>query len=118
MTIVSLTAPTGAFATGILCDDYAYAYSNTFTCATDKQRMSYIVYNAGTVSGINWRVEVSNDVNEGATGWYVQQSGTVATVTATGINIDTGFSLSRVGLRIDITAGTAVSGFAWVGVRG
>lgn len=118
MAIVSLSAPTGAFATGILCDDYAYQYSNAHTAAEDKTKVSYIMYNAGAVSGINWRVEVSNDVNEGATGWYVQQSGTIATVTPTGVNIDTGYSFSRVGLRIDISAGTAVSGFAWVGVRG
>lgn len=118
MTIVSLTAPTGAFATGILCDDYTYSYSNSFACARDKQRMSYIIYNEGAGSGISWRVEVSNDVNEGATGWYVQQSGTVLTLAGTGVNIDTGYTLSRVGLRPDYSTCTPVSGFAWVGVRG
>ena len=118
MTIVSVTKPTGAFATGILCDDYAYQYSDTFTPARAQQRMSYIFYNAGAVSGINWRVEVSDDPNESAGGWYTLSSGTVATVTPTGVNIDTGYSLSRAGMRIDISTGTAISGFAWVGVRG
>lgn len=118
MTIVSVSAPTGAFASGILCDDYTYQYSDTHTPSRGNQRMSYIFYNAGAVSGINWRLEVSNDPNEGATGWYVEKTGTIATVTATGVDVTTGYSLSRAGMRIDISGGTAISGFAWIGVRG
>ena len=117
MTIVSLSAPTGAYSTGILADDYAYIYSNTFTPAREHTRISYLLYNSGTVSGINYTVDVTNDPNESL--WVTYVSGTILTKATTGVDFqNVGYAFSRVGMRIDYSGGTAISGFAWVGVRG
>ena len=115
MTIVTLTKPTGAFASGIICDDYAYAYSNSFTHGRGAgSQFTYTIFNSGAVSGINWSIQVSNDPNESTPGWYTQVSGTLATVTTTGITTGEGYAFTRLGLRLDISGGTAISGFAWV----
>jgi hypothetical protein len=118
MTIVTLNAPTGCFATGLLCDDYAYQYSNTFSTAGG-QRVSYIFYHSGygVASGINWLVQVTDDPSESAGSFYNYVSGTIAGTITTGVNIDTGYTFTRAGMRIDISGGTAISGFAWVGTQ-
>jgi len=119
MTIVSLCKPTGAFASGVLCDDYAYTYSNPFSCAYGHSNPTYVIFHSGygVASGINYNVEVSNDVITDPTAyWHVYKSGTVAGSATTGVSVTENYALSRVGLRIDISGGTAVSGFAWVAV--
>lgn len=117
MTIVTVNYPTGAFPTGILCDDYAYQYSNTFECAGGQNKMSFVFFNSGAVSGINWVVQVSNDPNESDDGFYNVSSGTVATVAKIGTSLDYGYTFARAGMRPDYSTCTPISGFAWVGVH-
>lgn len=121
MVIVSLSAATGAFASGVLADDYAYTYSNFFTPATPFSKIGYTIFSSGygTTSGLNYRIEVTNDTNADSVtpvNFVVLYSGTIASPPAyTGAWVE-GYPFSRVGLRIDISGGTAISGYAWVGV--
>lgn len=116
LTVVHISSPTGAFASGILCDDYTYQYSNSFAGAYKHSKMAYTIFVSGygsTLSGINWTVQVTTDPNE--TIWYDYVSGTAVNNAVTGVSLDVGYPFSRVALRIDASGYTAVSGFAWVG---
>ena len=116
MTVVNVSSPTGAFASGIKCDDYEYQYSNSFAGAYKHSKVAYTIFASGygsTVSGINWTVQVTTDPNEAT--WYDYVSGTIVNNAVTGVSLDVGYPFSRVALRIDASGYTAVSGFAWVG---
>ncbi len=114
ITLSSSNVPTGAFATGAFCDDYAWINSDSFTHKAGAGEMfTYTIFNSGAVSGINYRIQVSNDPNENVGSWYLTQSGTILTCATTGATVQ-GYGFSRIGLRIDISGGTPISGFAWV----
>ena len=116
MTVVHVSSPTGAFASGILCDDYAYQYSDSFAGAYKHSKIAYTIFASGygsIVSGINWTVQVTADPNEAK--WVDYVSGTLVNNAVSGVSLDVGYPYSRVGLRLDASGYTAVSGFAWVG---
>lgn len=114
MTIISLNQATAAFPTGITCDDYAYQYSNSYAPAVGHGPVSAVIFNSGygNTSGINWTLQVSNDLNE--TYWADYTSGTLTGPGYAIAAISGSYALTRVGMRIDISGGTALSGFAWV----